>query len=318
MKQPFFWKKKSVYNTLLYPFSLLYILASFVRKELKKPFVPDIPVVCIGNVTSGGAGKTPTAIAIAKILLNMGKKPVFLSRGYGGSIKIATIVNPEIHTSKETGDEPLLLSRIAPTIISKNRILGAKLAYEKGFDVIIMDDGLQNPTIVKTISFLVIDGNFGLGSDYIIPAGPLRETLQDALAKTEAVIFIGDDKTNLLEKIQDKKIIKAKIKADISKKTANNYIAFAGLASPEKFFNSLKENGYNVVDTVSFSDHYQYKNNDIDKLQKLAKEKRASLITTEKDMVRLNKAVQKDIEALPISIEFENEKEIREIITKLS
>jgi tetraacyldisaccharide 4'-kinase len=318
MKQPFWWKRKSVYNILLSPLGGVYLGASFLRKITTKPFVSDIPVICVGNITSGGAGKTPTAIAIAKILLRMGKKPVFLSRGYGGSLQVPTIVNTDTHLSKQTGDEPLLLSRVAPTIISKNRVLGTKMAHEKGFDVIIMDDGLQNPTITKTISLLVIDGAFGLGSGYIIPAGGLRESLKNALAKTTAVVFIGDDKTNILPKIKDKKIIKAKIKAEISKKTADKYIAFAGLGSPEKFFNTLKENGYNLIDEISFADHYQYKDDDIANLQKLANDKKARLITTQKDMVRLNKNQQNVIDVLPIAIEFENEQEIVRVLELVS
>lgn len=313
MKQPLFWKRSSIYNILLCPFSAVYVGASFLRKRTCKPCTADIPVICVGNITSGGAGKTPTAIAIAKILLKMGKKPVFLSRGYGGSLQVPTIVNPDIHLSEQTGDEPLLLSRVAPTIISKNRVLGAKLACEQGFDVIIMDDGLQNPTINKTISLLVIDGTFGLGNVYIIPAGPLRESLKNALAKTTAVIFIGDDKTNLLPKLKDKQIIKAKIKAEVMEKKADKYIAFAGLASPEKFFNTLKENSYNIIDEISFADHYQYQDDDIASLHKLAHSHDGRLITTEKDMVRLSKTERNDIEVLPIAIEFENEGDMRAV-----
>lgn len=317
MKQPSFWKEVSLYNFLLFPFSIIYQLISCIKNAVSRPYKPSKPVICIGNVTVGGAGKTPTAIAIAKIITDMGKKPVFLTRGYGGSLRVTTIVNPDIHKAKDTGDEPILLSRVATTIVSKNRVTGAKLACEKDFDVIIMDDGLQNPTIEKTISLLVIDGSYGIGSGYIIPAGPLRESLKSGLSKVEAVVFIGDDKKYILSKLEDKKIIKAKIKAKKHDKKTDKYVAFCGLGNPDKFFNTLVENGYNVREKKEFPDHYNYKQQDIDDLKNLAKSWNAKLITTEKDYVRLSNVHKKDIETLPISIEFEKEQEIRKIVESI-
>ena len=313
MKQPSFWKDVSVLNFLLFPFCLIYQLITRIRFLITKPYKPAKPVICIGNVTAGGAGKTPTAMAIAKLLIDMGKNPVFLTRGYGGSLKVTTIVNPDIHKAQDTGDEPLLLSRVATTIVSKNRVIGAKLACEKDFDVIIMDDGMQNPTIEKTISFLVIDGSYGIGSGHIIPAGPLRESLKNGLEKTEAVIFIGQDKKHMLHKLKGEKVIKAGIKAKEYNKN-DKYVAFCGLGNPDKFFDTLLESGYNVIEKKDFPDHYNYKQQDMDDLRNLAKSWKAKLITTEKDYVRLSNEHRKDIATLPVTIEFQNTEEVKSIL----
>jgi tetraacyldisaccharide 4'-kinase len=316
MQQPQFWQRKSILSITLLPLAAIYRLASHLRYSLISPYQPKLPVICIGNITIGGAGKTPTAIAIAKLLQEAGRNPIFLSRGYGGSIATPTMVDNTKHTAGEGGDEPLLLSRIAKTIISKNRIAGAKLAEQSGADVIIMDDGLQNPTIKKTLSLLVLDGGYGIGNGQIIPSGPLRESLGSALDKSTAVILIGNDTHNLAAKITGKPLIKAKIQAKVATHNTNqtNYIAFAGLANPNKFFNTLRENNYPIIETVSFSDHYIYSNNDIEKLKEKAKKNSAGLITTEKDFVRLTKEQQQYVQTLPVEIIWEDIGTIKEIL----
>ena len=317
MKQPDFWKHQSFFSIPLAPFAAIYSLIYRLRCITTREYRANIPVICLGNVTIGGAGKTPSAIEIGKLLINMGKKPVFLSRGYGGNIKEAIKVNLEKHTSTETGDEPLLLARIAPTIISRNRTDGAKTA-EKSADVIIMDDGLQNPSIHKDLSILVIDGTYGIGNGHIIPSGPLRETLSGAIKRCAAIIFIGDDKTNLLPKLKKANVLHAKITPHCEKPSSGkNFIAFAGIANTEKFFNSLKEHGYNLLDKISFSDHYQYNENDLAKLRKMANEQGATLITTEKDLVRLNNEQRKNIETLPIKLEWNDESQIKQLLEGL-
>jgi tetraacyldisaccharide 4'-kinase len=318
MQQPSFWKNKSLLSFLFLPLSFIYYAITLIRNVIAKPLRPKIPVICIGNATVGGAGKTPTAIAIAQLLIDMKKKPVFLSRGYNGSLNVTTFVNPDIHTAKECGDEPLLLCKVAPTIISKKRQSGAKLAMERGFDVIIMDDGLQNPSLEKTLSLLVIDGTFGIGNGFIMPAGPLRESLKSALKKTESVIFIGEDKTFLIPRfLKNENIIKATIKAKDNKAPSGKYVAFSGLGNNDKFFKTLDDNGYNVVQKIPYDDHYQYTKKDIDDLNNLATSWKAKLITTEKDFSRLSDEQQSGIETLPISIEFANEKEIKDILGKI-
>jgi tetraacyldisaccharide 4'-kinase len=313
MKQPQFWQRKSIFSTLLLPFAAVYSAICKLRNILTSPYIPSIPVICIGNVTIGGAGKTPTALVIAKILQDMGMKVCFLSRGYGGKLDGPIIVDRTIHTAMDTGDEPLLLSRNATTIIAKNRKKGAQMSCDIGADVIIMDDGLQNPSLWKSTSLLVIDGNYGIGNGRILPSGPLRETLKSALAKASAVIFIGEDKHNISPELRGVNIIKAKIMAVENNDQDKKYIAFAGIANPEKFFNTLNEYKYNVIEKFSFPDHYNYSKNDIEKLQKKAQEHNAQLITTEKDFVRLKDDQQEQICTLPIEIIWDDIDSIRDI-----
>jgi tetraacyldisaccharide 4'-kinase len=307
MKQPTFWQHKYILSIIMLPLAVAYLLASFLRKLFISQYTPTIPVICIGNVTVGGAGKTPTAIAIAKIMQGQGKKVVFLSRGYGGKLQGPVVVDGAIHTASDTGDEPLLLSKIATTIIGCDRRKGAQMAAQIGADIIIMDDGLQNPSIKKTLSLLVIDGNYGIGNGLILPAGPLRESVKNALAKTAAVIFIGDDKHNILPKLGAANIIKAKIVAVENSARDKKYVAFAGIANPEKFFNSLQQYKYNVVEKFSFADHYNYSENDVENLRKVAAKNGAILITTEKDFVRLAKKQQENMQVLPIEIVWDSD-----------
>ena len=321
LNKPKFWQYNSILSILLTPLSLIYYTIVISRKVVTKSYKSPIPIICIGNVTIGGAGKTPTAIAIAKILKKKGKNIAFLSRGYKGSISEATIVDDKKHSAREVGDEPLLLSKEAMTIVAKNRKEGIKLAQENNIDLIIMDDGMQNPSIEKDMCFLVIDGNYGLGNNKLLPAGPLRETLDSALEKATAIIFIGKDRNNILgdnkvsAKIKSNKIIKAEIEA---KKNAafddKKLIAFSAIANNDKFFNSLEELNYNVVETISFPDHYYYTEGDFKKLQKIASDKSAKLITTEKDFVKLTKTQQQNVFTLPIQIKWKKKHDITKFL----
>jgi tetraacyldisaccharide 4'-kinase len=274
-------------------------------------------VICIGNVIAGGAGKTPIALAVAKMLIKMHKDLVFLSRGYSGNLNVTTFVNKNNHSAKQVGDEPLLLSDVAPTVISRSKVAGVKLICQKKIDVIIMDDGLQNPTLTKDLSLLVIDGNYGIGNGCIIPAGPMRETLSAALKKTNAVIFVGEDKTGLLPSLKNASVIRAKIVTNLSAAKNEKYIAFAGIGNPSKFFQTLKDNNYQVIAEFSFPDHYHYTNKDILMLNSKATDLRAQLITTEKDLVRLTASQKTNITALPIEIEFEDIKQIKKLLENL-
>lgn len=315
MQQPDFWKNEnSLVSLLLMPFAFIYRSIGCLRQIFINSYNADVPVICIGNVTVGGAGKTPVALAIGKILQQKGIKFAFLSRGYGGSLTRPTIVDNKKHSAKEVGDEPLLLSRLATTIIAKNRKAGAELAVRNGAEVIIMDDGLQNPSIGKDMALLVIDGNYGIGNGHIMPAGPLREKLSSAIKKTAAVIFIGEDKTGLLTKLGESKIIRAEIDVPANREN-KKFLAFAGIANPDKFFSSLAKGGYDIVKKTIFSDHYQYTENDINSLKNRAESLNACLITTEKDFIRLTERQQQDISILPIEIKWEDNNSIDEIIS---
>ena len=285
MKTPTFWNEDTFISKLLTPISIIYGMATQHRIKSTIPYKSTAKVICIGNITAGGVGKTPISIALAKQHLNQGKKVFFLTRGYKGKIK-NILVDLQKHTPEQTGDEARLLAQTAPTIIAPNRKLGAKLAESYGAEIIIMDDGFQNPTLHKDESYLVFDGNIGIGNGKIIPSGPLRETLENGIKRATKVIIMGQDKTDLKSKITipcySGKIIPEKI--DLPTK---NLYAFAGIGHPKKFYDTLQNLGYNVVKTKDFEDHHAYTKQEIDELIAQAKSQNLTLITTEKDFVKL-------------------------------
>ena len=294
IESPKFWYKNNLYSKiqsfLLFPLSILWILISFLKKVLIKKYKSKLKVICIGNITVGGTGKTPFAIYTFKFLKKLGYKPVFLTRGYGGLLK-GPIEVKDTHKFKEVGDEALLLNKVGPTIVSKNRSLGAKLIenHESDFNIIIMDDGLQNYQLKQDIKFLLIDKNLKFGNEFCIPAGPLREPINQALLGIDAIVLTGNEnKETDLYKVYNKIIFNPQIKTKKSPKIKNDkLLAFCGLANAIKFYETLKANGFNVMYTKSFPDHYEYKNEDIDKLILEANKQNLKLITTEKDYVKI-------------------------------
>ncbi len=320
MKTPKFWHKKNPLAYLFLPLSILYLFGHFLNFFRKIPTKVNKPVICIGNLVAGGAGKTPVAIAIGEILKEMNIDFAYLSGGHGGEIRDFILVNEKEYNSKDVGDEPLLLSEIASTFISRNRLSGAKkIAAMPAKKLIIMDDGLQNPTIIKDFSILVIDGNYGIGNGFMMPAGPLREPVQIGIKKADLVIIIGDDKVKIAKSFCiGKKVIKAKIKAVNSDKFhKKSVIAFCGIGRPEKFFDSLKQNEINIITKFSYADHHQYKEREIKKMISLAKKSKVKLITTKKDWIRLEPMYQRQIDYLDIKIEFENVSYLKEKLIKL-
>ncbi|MDB2415068.1 tetraacyldisaccharide 4'-kinase [Rickettsiales bacterium] len=311
-KSPDFWCKKSYLSLLLIPLSWIFSSISLLRKIIVKPVKVDIPVICIGNINVGGTGKTPVAVELCKFLQARGKKVAFLSRGYGGNLYGPVLVNNKKHKASDVGDEPLLLSQYAPTYIAKHRPDGAIYARKNGADIIIMDDGLQNPHLKKDFSILVIDGQVGLGNGRILPAGPLRESLSSALNKTDALVIIGHDKHNISSFVKAP-IIKSEIKPLEVKLSAKKYVAFAGIGRPKKFFDTLDSMNLKIVATKEFADHKPYSESDILKIKELAKEKSAGIITTQKDYLRIDVKLRDDIEFLPVQILW-NEEEISDIM----
>ena len=193
LETPKFWRSKGPIAQLLRPISCLYFMGHKFKSSSAQPYHSKIHVICIGGVVAGGSGKTPVLHGLLKMIRAHGpyENPVILCRGYRGTLKGPSVVDPDVHTAKDVGDEALLHARYAPTIISPDRAAGAKLAEAMGADAILMDDGLQNNSLHKTFSFLVIDARYGIGNGYMLPAGPLREPLQDALAKCSAIISTG-------------------------------------------------------------------------------------------------------------------------------
>lgn len=295
IKSPDFWLiQDSLCSRLLRPVSWIYNFIGKMRSLHAKTYESKLPVICIGNVVMGGVGKTPLAISIAEYFKMNGKKPCFLTRGYGGTIK-SGVVDITKHTVVDTGDEPQLLAQTAPVVISGDRIKGAKLAEDLGVDVIIMDDGFQNPYLKKDLSFVVFDGKMGIGNGCIFPAGPLRESVESGLKRADACIVVGQDQSGIKDYLAsnypEMSVIDVHIEQSLTtlrQLDKQKIYAFAGIGMPMKFFSMLQEYGCNIVKTKSFSDHYFYTDMDIIRLINDAAKNDAILVTTAKDIVRID------------------------------
>lgn len=318
---PPFWQRDTILARMLSPIAAIYAWVSGLKQNKTVPHKINKPVLCVGNLVAGGAGKTPTCIALVEILNQMGKKVHFLSRGYGGTIREPTIVNRAIHTAQDVGDEALLLAAKAPTIVAADKAAGATLASD-GADVVILDDGFQNLGLIKTLSLIVVDGNYGVGNGRVMPAGPLREPIERAMRRADALLFIGND-ASALEAILHLRYNLPTFFADlVLEKPANIFlnrpiVAFAGIGRPEKFFKSLEKVGIHPVETLSFSDHHSYTTRDRQKLERVAKMHGAALVTTEKDYVRLPDDFKKIVNALPAHLVWRKPEAIQNLLKRL-
>lgn len=314
MRTPDFWQRDGGFpGGILAPLGWCYGLAGKIRFALTRPTKSSVPVICIGNLVTGGAGKTPVAINLARRLIAGGRNVHFLTRGYGGSLAGPVRVDPNIHTAVDVGDEALLLARVAPAWVARDRAQGVVAAEDDSPDVIIMDDGFQNPSVAKDLSLLVIDGAFGFGNGYVFPAGPLRESVGSALARADAVILIcGDDAgiNNILTaRGNTLPILRAQSNPgpeaeDIKEKPV---VAFAGIANPEKFFRALRESGCEVKSTHAFDDHHPFTRIDLGYLRADAESLNARLVTTEKDAARLSPEDLETISVLTMSLDWADE-----------
>ena len=303
LKSPDFWQKDNTFFAkLLSPLGGLYAWCLRRKLEKTKAYRSKIPVVCVGNLVMGGVGKTPLAVSIAEYFKMNGMRPAFLTRGYGGGLS-NILVDPDKHTAKDTGDEALILARVAPTVVDVNRARGAKLAERIGADVIIMDDGFQNAQLVKDLSFAVFDGRYGFGNGKVFPAGPLREPVEDGLRRADAFIVVGKDKAGVREWVDARfaalPFVGTHIEQDVKKiaqLSGKKVLAFAGIGYPDKFFDMLRDYGCDVVDTQAFSDHYPYRDEDLTDLIARAEKLDAVLVTTAKDGVRIAPRFKADVQ----------------------
>lgn len=317
MKAPAFWyQKRGVLALLLAPLGQIYRCAGLLRRAFATPHKATVPVICVGNIVAGGAGKTPTCLALTKLLHK--QKPqqriVFVTRGYGGQEKGPLRVDPKTHTAKDVGDEALLLARTAPCWVGRDRAAVIREA-EKDADLIIMDDGMQNPHIAPTKTLLVVDGAVGFGNKQLIPAGPLRETLNDAFPRIDGIVMIGEDKQNIAAYL-GKPILNGKLTPGLSTSflAQPKVLAFAGIGRPSKFYASCRQAGLTLVETCDFQDHYAYSEQDLQKLGKRAQELNVRLITTAKDMVRIPDAFRAQVSILEIELVFEDEAKVINLI----
>lgn len=260
-----------------------------------------VPVICLGNFTLGGAGKTPAALLTAERLAALGARPAFLSRGYRGALSGPTPlrVDPDRHTAAEVGDEPLLLARCAPTIVCADRPAGARAAVAAGANVIVMDDGLQNPALVKDLAFAVVDGATGIGSGLCPPAGPLRAPMPAQWPLAQALLVVGPGAPGEALALEAARrglpTLLGRIALDrdvVASLAGDKLLAFAGIGRPEKFFRSLAEAGLEARETVAYADHRPYAAAEIATLAQRAAAQGLRLVTTEKDFVRLDAAAR--------------------------
>lgn len=307
MKTPAFWNGTSWRSTLLLPFSVLYDMAGTLYRANIRPLKLPIPVICIGNLTAGGAGKTPVALQIGQMVARRNLRAVFLSRGYGGALKGPVLVDPALHTARDVGDEPLLLAEILPTIVARNRVEGARLALQKGAQVIVMDDGFQNPFLHKSLSIVVIDGKTGFGNGRLLPAGPLRERPAAALKRAHMVVLLNRT-TRIPPLPADKPVFTATTAArNAGVYKGRKMMAFCGIAYPEKFFEMLARLNAHIVGTTAFPDHHPYTEQEIGRLIVSASSQEAVLVTTAKDAVRIPPALRDCVAVVEIAVDFDTE-----------
>jgi tetraacyldisaccharide 4'-kinase len=307
MKAPAFWNAPpGLLARLLSPLGWLYGRITAARMARAGARL-DVPVICIGNFTAGGAGKTPTALWIVAWALRQGLRPVVLSRGYGGKLSGPLVVDPARHGAGDCGDEPLLLARTAPVVIGADRLAGTRLAATLG-DVIVMDDGMQNPAVAKDAVIAVADGGAGLGNGFCLPAGPLRAPLARQLPHVSAMLVIGEGAAG--ETVADsarragKPVIRGMLAPDpgtIARLAGRPLLAFAGIGRPEKFFETLRRAGLDVRTTRSFADHHAFTLAEARVLAADAATAGLTLVTTEKDAVRWP-ASAGPLETLPVSL----------------
>ena len=321
LKAPKFWyyKGDTTYSNLLYPLSLFFRLGTKLRNLFSIKKMSPIPTICIGNIVVGGAGKTPVAMKICKMLIEAGYKPHFISKGYSGVIKKSTLVE-SWHSPVSVGDESLLLSEIASTWIGVNRIKSSYLAKNNGADCLIMDDGFQNPSIGKDFSIIVVDGEQEFGNKRVMPSGPLRENIRRGLLRTNVVVVIGKI-SDALKKLIPSTIpifnAKFEIKKDNEIFKGKKVTAFAGIAYPNKFFKTLEIQGAMIIKEVSYPDHYIYSENDLLHLAEMANKTESILVTTKKDFVRIPKTYRPLINTLDGEIIFEREDIITELLSSM-
>lgn len=313
MYTPTHWKNINLLSILLCPLGWLYGLATTLRLAFHKPRKVSVPVICVGNLTAGGTGKTPVSIALAELLQKNGRRPFFVTRGYGGSLQ-DILVEPDRHNAAQTGDEPLLLARRAPVVVNHRRFDGAQKAVLLGADIIVMDDGFQNPALYKDLSFIVIDGEFGLGNGFCIPAGPLREFVSRGLKRAQAVIIVGPDKHNFAAGFKIP-VFHARIEPNRPLSKDNpRVIAFAGIGRPQKFYKSLADCGFEILKTFDFPDHHFYKEAELLELIAQAHSLKADIYTTSKDYVKIPAALRGSFKVLEITVVWDDPERLTKFV----
>ncbi|MEA2884550.1 MAG: tetraacyldisaccharide 4-kinase [Bradyrhizobium sp.] len=323
MHEPAFWyRSPSLASRLLMPLAAAYGAVA-ANRLVQEGVDAGIPVLCVGNYHVGGAGKTPSVLALAALLREAGEAPIVLSRGYGGRLRGPVLVDPARHAAADVGDEPLMMAQRVPVVVAHDRVAGAALARSQGASVILMDDGFQNPAIAKDASLIVIDGERGIGNGAVFPAGPLRAPLAPQLARTDALVIVGGgtsaDPVAAAVAARGGLVLRAVLKPDEASVAAlrgKRVLAFAGIGDPPRFFRTLRASGVEVVAEKSFADHHPFSKSEIEALTARARRDALTLVTTEKDFARLRgTAAAHHIVSFAVTLKFDDETKLLRFAT---
>lgn len=322
MREPSFWRRGGGIAGLLAPAGWIYGAVADLRLR-REGVRASVPVLCVGNLTQGGTGKTPTALTLAKLLLARSLRPFFLTRGYGGQ-EAGPLVVQAGHTAREVGDEALILARLATTVVARDRAAGAAAAVAAGAGVIIMDDGFQNPALEKDFSLIVVDGDRGVGNGRVFPAGPLRASLEAQLARAHGLLVVGNVSANTRQLVGHARaagmpVLTGQLVPDpaaVAALRGKKVLAYAGIGNPLKFFGTLSSSGIVVSQMRSFDDHHPYSAAEAAELVATASADRLTLVTTEKDIARMRgdeklAALAKASSVLPVTMAFDDEAALR-------
>ena len=309
IKTPHFWTELSWQSVILFPVSYIWRFGHYAQQKILNTKETEIPVICVGNLTVGGSGKTPVVITLCRFLSGIGKSTSILTRGFGGKEKGPIFVSTNLHQSLDVGDEPLMMAHSLDVCVSRNRPLGANhILDEKKYDCIVMDDGLQNPTLKKDLNIAVFDGKYGIGNGFLLPAGPMRQKLEVGIQNIDLVIFNGKDETGLEKKIPPHiPTFTGELHPDeeIVEKMKNRRVyGFAGIGNPSRFFKTLNNIGANLVGEAHFADHHPYTDADLTQLYEEAMQSGAELVTTQKDWMRLPTDWRDRVLTVPVRIHF--------------
>jgi tetraacyldisaccharide 4'-kinase len=324
MREPsFWWHKAGLAARLLAPLAAIY--GAIAARRIARPGArAGLPVLCVGNFTLGGAGKTPAVMMMTKMLQAAGETPFCLSRGYGGSAEGPTHVHGQSDSAARVGDEALLLARVAPTVVARDRVAGAVAARIAGASIVVMDDGLQNASLAKNFTIAVVDGRRGIGNACVFPAGPLRAPLEAQLARCDALLIIGDPSgaADVVAAAGMRPVFHGRLMPDPAAVVAlknKNVLAFAGTGDPEKFFATLTQAGVTIAQRKVFADHHRFTAKEAAELTTQAEQHGLTLVTTEKDRARMAgepalAAFAATVQVLPVTLVVDEADELRRLV----